>query len=184
MTTHITRRAIASSVLAGVAAVPLASIPAIAATDPIHSLIDRLRLAHDYHGNCLKKADAIEEVIFARQGKVERLLASENLPREKSLRLLRRAYANIQDECGADEMYALRDLGSETELNTCRKFLTTVPQTDSGASPITRFFIENFDSNGLHIFEQEDAADLIETLSAYLDGRPRQQTALWRDTVN
>lgn len=147
MTTHLTRRAIARSVLAGVAAVPALAIPTLAeavTTDPVFAAIEKLRAAHAYHGECLIKADAIEQKIWARRR------ANLAVPRKD-----------------VDEMESLRDRGVEVEGEARAAFLAIRPTSRAGAAAMVSFFSENYEK-GLDCFWEEHAVTLIEAVGNYL----------------
>jgi hypothetical protein len=127
--------------LAGIAALPVASLPVIAATDPVFARIEKLRAAHAYHGECLIKADAIEQGVWASK-------------------------KPMHAEC--DEMDRLRDHGIEVEEGARTEFLSNQPTSRAGAAAMILFFRENYEKEGLGCFWEDHAETLIGTIGNYL----------------
>jgi len=177
------RRAIigAAAALAGGSIVNLTAISATGAAqpdDPIFTAIDAYQRAEAFHGECLVKADAIEQQYWnlEKEYKAHLRAHAERAPDisdddfDKLIRVAAKEKASA--DADMDECWRLRHLGGDAERAAEDALLATVPTTTAGMlAMLSHMMPDGKPLSPLRATfsgDNEQVAAFIETLATFL----------------
>ena len=165
------------------------ALPAQAASlDPIFAAIERYKAGYAHHGQCLNKADALEQTIFDKWNEFEADLkerSAEAVPQmltvlqekgtvsatwDNAYALLRRVgRKQIEQENGGAEIDRLREEGSHAEMDALETLLRTVPTTAAGAAALLALIRDARERGDtiVDVLTNEDLGALLTSLETF-----------------
>lgn len=161
-----------------------------AAHDPIFDAIERYKAGYAFHGQCLDKAGALEQIIFDKWNEFDADLkerSAEVVPQmltvlqdkgavpatwDNAYALLQRVgRKQIEQENDYAEMERLREEGSHAERDAMSGLVRTVPTTAAGAAALLammRDAVEGGDSiHDLLLSDDEELGALLTSLETF-----------------